>query len=67
MKINVRDNRAVCPICSGLIIARQNYYFCVDCKSVYIGIDQGYTEDEVIVEPVWGEKRRYGESDKVFK
>lgn len=63
MKINARDNRAVCPICSGLIIARQNYYFCIDCKSTYIGIDRGYTEDEVIVERVCGGNRKYGEID----
>lgn len=56
MKINARDNRAVCPICSGLIIARQNYYFCVDCGSAYVGIDQGYAENEIIVERVCGEK-----------
>ena len=55
MKINARDNRAICPICSGLIIARQNYYFCYDCGAVYIGIDRGYTEGEVIVEHVCGE------------
>lgn len=50
MKLFVRDNRAVCPACSGLITARQNYYFCNDCKSVYVGIEEGRTEGEVIVE-----------------
>lgn len=52
MKLFVRDNRAVCPACSGLITARQNYYFCNDCEAVYIGIEDGRTEGEVIVEEV---------------
>lgn len=50
MILYVRDNRAVCPSCSGLITARQNFYFCSDCKSSYIGIREGRTEGEVIVE-----------------
>lgn len=49
MKIFVRDNHAICPACSGLITARQNYYLCNDCKSEYIGIEEGSTEGEVIV------------------
>lgn len=49
MKLFVRDNRAVCPECSGLITARQNYYLCNDCKSVYVGIEDGRTEGEVVV------------------
>lgn len=49
MKLFVRDNRAVCPDCSGLITARQNYYFCNDCRAEYIGIEDGRTDGEVIV------------------
>lgn len=52
MKLFVRDNRAVCPACSGLITARYNYYLCNDCKSVYVGIEDGRTEGEVIVSEV---------------
>ena len=52
MKIFVRDNRAVCPCCSGLITARQNYYFCNDCQSTYIGVENGRTEGEVFVNEV---------------
>lgn len=58
MRINVRDNRAVCPFCSGLIIAKQNYYFCVDCGQAYIGIDAGVAENEVIVEYAGGSRRK---------
>lgn len=52
MILFVRDNRAVCPACSGLITARQNYYSCNDCGSVFIGITDGRIEGEVIVEEV---------------
>lgn len=58
MKIFVRDNRAVCPCCSGLITARQNYYFCFDCGSAFIGIEDGRIEGEVIIEPVMRVKRK---------
>lgn len=58
MKLFVRDNRAVCPHCSGLITARQNYYFCFDCGSIFIGIEDGNTEGEVIIEPVMMAKRK---------
>ena len=56
MKLFVRDNKAVCPSCSGLITARQNFYFCSDCGSAYIGIEHGRIEGEVIVEAV-GKKK----------
>lgn len=58
MKLFVRDNRAVCPCCSGLITAKQNYYFCVDCGSVFIGIEEGSIEGEVIIEPAMMAKRQ---------
>lgn len=48
--IFVRDNRAVCPSCSGLLITKQNSYTCIDCGQAYIGIGEGRTEGEVIVE-----------------
>lgn len=52
MILYVRDNRAMCPSCSGLITARQNYYICLDCRSAFIGIDHGRVEGEVIVKTV---------------
>lgn len=58
MKLYVRDNRAICPSCSGLVTARQNYYSCVDCKATYIGVEDGLIEGEVIIERVCGEKER---------
>lgn len=57
MKLYVRDNRAVCPFCSGMISAKQNYYFCVDCGSVFIGIEEGQIEGEVIIEQEMMTKR----------
>lgn len=54
MTILVRDNKAVCPSCSGLISAKQNYYFCIDCGQAYIGTGEGQTEGEVIVEDIGG-------------
>lgn len=57
MKIFVRDNRAVCPSCSGLVIGRQNLYTCIDCRQEYVGIAAGRLEGEVIVvKPVAMEK-----------
>lgn len=50
MKLFVRDNRAVCPSCSGLITTRQNFYFCNDCRAAYIGKGEGRTEGEVIID-----------------
>lgn len=55
MKLFVRDNRAVCPECSGFITTKQNYYFCIDCGKIYVGIDCGRTEGEVIVEEIRNE------------
>lgn len=49
MIIFVRDNRAVCPSCSGLMTARQNRYICIDCRQEYVGIAGGRIEGEVIV------------------
>lgn len=49
MIIFVRDNRAVCPSCSGLMIGRQNLYTCIDCRQEYVGIAAGRLEGEVIV------------------
>ena len=58
MKLYVRDNRSIRPLYSGLITARQNYYSCVDCKAVYIGVEDGLIEGEVVVERVCeGEER----------
>lgn len=57
MKLYVRDNRSICPSCSGLITARQNFYFCNDCGSAYIGIKDGRIEGEVMVEPVEKESK----------
>ncbi len=50
MFIFSRDNRAVCPECSGLIVGRGNYYFCIDCGNSFIGMDQGRTDGEIIIE-----------------
>lgn len=52
MKLYVRDNRAICPVCSGLITARQNYYFCNDCNFTCTGIEDGEIDGEVIVESI---------------
>lgn len=52
MVLFVRDNKAICPFCSGLITARQNRYTCIDCRQEYIGIDEGRIEGEVMVECV---------------
>lgn len=52
MKLFVRDNRAICPVCSGLITVNKEYYTCIDCGVTYIGIDEGQVECEVIVEKV---------------
>lgn len=49
MIIFVRDNRAVCPSCSGLLTARGNRYTCVDCGQAYIGTGEGRIEGEVIL------------------
>lgn len=49
MIIFVRDNRAVCPSCSGLMAGRQNVYTCIDCRQEYVGVAEGRTEGEVIV------------------
>lgn len=54
MILFVRDNRAVCPSCSGLMVARQNRYTCIDCRQAYIGIAAGRIEGEVIVEEIGG-------------
>lgn len=54
MKIYVRDNRAVCPVCSGLITASQNFYFCNDCDFACIDIEDGKTDGEVIIEQIRG-------------
>ncbi|MBD5550462.1 MAG: hypothetical protein HDQ96_04695 [Lachnospiraceae bacterium] len=56
MILYVQDNKAVCPSCSGMVTARQNFYFCSDCGSAYIGIGHGRVEGEVIVETVGKEK-----------
>lgn len=54
MTILVRDNKAMCPSCSGLMVARQNRYTCIDCRQAYIGIAAGRIEGEVIVEGIGG-------------
>lgn len=58
MKLYVRGNRSICPLCGGLITARQNYYFCIDCKAVYIGVEDGLIEGEVVVDRVCEGKER---------
>ena len=63
MILFVRDNRAVCPSCSGLISAKQNYYFCIDCGHAYIGTGEGRTEGEVIVEDIGGD---HGKREVIF-
>lgn len=52
MILFLRDNRAVCPECSGLIVGRGNYYFCSDCGSSFLGVDQGRIDGEIIIEPL---------------
>lgn len=46
-----RDNRAACPECSGLIVGRGNYYFCVDCEASFVGVGEGRTDGEIAIEP----------------
>ena len=55
MVIFSRDNRAVCPECSGLMVGRGNYYFCLDCGVSFIGVDRGRTDGEIVIEPFDGE------------
>lgn len=54
MKLFVRGNHAICPSCSGLIVARQDLYSCVDCKAAYVGVGEGIIEGEVMVERFCG-------------
>lgn len=54
MKIFVRDNRAKCPSCSGLLTAKQDSYTCIDCGQAYIGTGEGRIEGEVIVKETTG-------------
>lgn len=58
MKLFVRDNRAICTCCSGLVTAKKNYYFCTDCGAVFIGVEDGDIEGEVIVAPARMTKRQ---------
>ena len=54
MEIIVRDSRAVCPNCSGLLRAAVPYqiYVCNDCKRRFRAVEEGCTDSSVIVKEV---------------
>ena len=54
MEIIVRDSRAVCPNCSGLLRVAVPYqiYVCYDCKRRYAAVEDGYTDSSVVVKEI---------------
>ena len=58
MEIIVRDSRAVCPNCSGLLRAAVPFqmYECHDCKKRYAADENGYTDSSVVVKEIGGAK-----------
>ena len=51
-EILVRDQKAICPICSGLIISKivPMEYHCIDCHTVFRAVEQGSIEDSLIMQ-----------------
>ena len=54
VELFVRDTRAVCPKCSGMVMQIKPFvhYRCMDCKTFFVAMDHGYTENGVIVTEV---------------
>lgn len=50
-EIIIRDSRAVCPKCSGLVttIVPHVVYKCIDCNTIYEPLEKGYCEEGVVV------------------
>ena len=57
-EIIIRDSRAICPKCSGLITPGVPYvwYKCRDCHTYYETVENGYNEYGVVVK----ERQAYG-------
>lgn len=58
MEIIVRDSKAVCPNCSGLLREAVPFqiYVCHDCKKRYKAVEDGYTDSSVVVKEMGGPK-----------
>ena len=56
MEIIVRDSRALCPNCSGLLRAAVPFqiYVCHDCKKRYTAVEDGYTDSSVVLKEIGG-------------
>lgn len=48
------ERKAVCPNCSGMLMAigEALRYRCIDCKSAFKIVDMGLTENEVVCEQI---------------
>ena len=54
MEIIVRDSRAVCPNCSGLLRAAVPFQIYVyhDYKKIYTSVEEIYTDSSVLVKEI---------------
>ena len=59
MEIMIRDSRAVCTNCSGLLRVAVPFqiYVCHDCKKRYKAVKEGYTDSSVVVKEIGYTKR----------
>lgn len=57
MEYLMRDY-SVCPICSGMVRYRQDYYECMDCRKVFIAVDEGISDSELTCTELEKEEER---------
>lgn len=46
------ERKAVCPICSGMIITTGEDYRCVDCHGIFKVVGIGLTDKEIMCEHI---------------